>query len=287
VHARTKNTNSPGVLTETTGAFSAGVHTKTLNSNSSGILTETTGAFSPAVNANTTNTSSPGVYLITTGASSPGVHAKTKNTNSHGVLTETTGNSSSGVIAVTTGPFSHGVGGRAYGINSNGVVAYSEQSQAIWAQTNRSDHKYGLMTPDWIRALGYETGESDIAEYMPITGDVTSGTVLVIGADGKLQTSTTSYDTGVAGIVSTAPGMSLGVKEGGNPGEALIAVAGRVPCKVDATSAPIHAGDLLTTSDNPGYAMKATNPQIGTILGKAMGTVESGTGTIDVLVTLQ
>jgi hypothetical protein len=33
--------------------------------------------------------------------------------------------------------------------------------------------------------------------------------------------------------------------------------------------------------------MKATNPQIGTILGKAMGTLESGTGTIEVLVTLQ
>jgi hypothetical protein len=50
---------------------------------------------------------------------------------------------------------------------------------------------------------------------------------------------------------------------------------------------PIHPGDLLTTSDMPGYAMKATDPKIGTILGKAMGTLESGTGVIEVLVTLQ
>jgi len=92
---------------------------------------------------------------------------------------------------------------------------------------------------------------------MQVTEDVAPGTVLVIGEDGKLQPSTTAYDTRVAGIVSTEPGVSLGTKEGGNPGEETIAVAGRVTCKVDATSAPIHAGDLLTTSDNPGYAMKA------------------------------
>ena len=35
------------------------------------------------------------------------------------------------------------------------------------------------------------------------------------------------------------------------------------------------------------FFMKATDPKIGTILGKAIGTLESGTGTIEVLVTLQ
>ena len=46
---------------------------------------------------------------------------------------------------------------------------------------------------------------------------------------------------------------------------------------------------------DPGYAMKAEPTMIngrgfypdGTILGKAMGSLESGTGTIEVLVTLQ
>ena len=277
------------------GSFSPALHAKTMNTNSPGLIAETTGTFSPAVNGNTTNTNSPGVYLITTGAFSPGVAAKTMNTNSPGVQTETTGSNSPGVVAFANGPFSNGVVGHAYGINGSGVVAISEQSSAIWAQTNRSDNKYGLQTPNLIRALGYETGASDIAEYMPITGDVTSGTVLVIGADGKLQTSTTAYDTRVAGIVSTAPGISLGARERGNPGEALIAVAGRVPCKVDASNGPIHPGDVLTTSDNPGYAMKAIPVDIGgveiykpsTVLGKAMGSLENGTGTIEVLVTLQ
>jgi len=154
---------------------------------------------------------------------------------------------------------------------------------------------YGVQTPDYMRAARYDTGSSDVAEYMPVTGDVTPGTVLIIGDDRLLMPSATSYDTRVAGIVSTAPGVSLGTKEGGNEGEALIAVSGRVPCKVDATNGPIVAGDLLTTSNRPGYAMKAEPTMIngrgfypdGTVLGKAFESLGSGTGTIDVLVTLQ
>ncbi len=157
------------------------------------------------------------------------------------------------------------------------------------------DNKYGLQTPGIISPLGYETGASDVAEYMPVTEDFSPGTVLVIGDDGKLQVTSTAYDTRVAGIVSTEPGVSLGTNEGGNPGEAQVAIAGRVPCKVDASNGPIHPGDLLTTSTNLGYAMKAEPIEVngrifypsGIVLGKALATLESGTGTIEVLVTLQ
>jgi hypothetical protein len=133
----------------------------------------------------------------------------------------------------------------------------------------------------------FHSGGADIAEYFSVDEDPEPGTVLVIGKDSKLQCSTTAYDTTVAGIVSTSPGVSLGTNEEGNESENLIAVAGRVPCKVDASYAPIKPGDLLTTSDTPGYAMKATKPQIGTILGKALEPLDSGRGVIEVLVTLQ
>jgi hypothetical protein len=59
---------------------------------------------------------------------------------------------------------------------------------------------------------------------------------------------------------------------------------------VDATEFGIEPGDLLTTSDKPGYAAKVkvyTRAQ-GAILGKAMEPMEKGkTGQILVLVTLQ
>jgi hypothetical protein len=56
--------------------------------------------------------------------------------------------------------------------------------------------------------------------------------------------------------------------------------------KVDGSFRAIHAGDLLTTSANPGYAMKVTDKvaAIGAIIGKALGAWDIGTGTIPVLV---
>ena len=69
-----------------------------------------------------------------------------------------------------------------------------------------------------------------------------------------------------------------------------VALAGRVYCNVDASKSAIEAGDLLTTSDLPGYAMKALDYSRaqGAILGKAMEPLEQGQkGQILVLVTLQ
>ena len=59
--------------------------------------------------------------------------------------------------------------------------------------------------------------------------------------------------------------------------------------KVDASFGPIRAGDLLTTSPHAGYAMKVTDKTaaIGAVIGKALGSLESGTGTVPVMVTLK
>ncbi len=57
--------------------------------------------------------------------------------------------------------------------------------------------------------------------------------------------------------------------------------------KVDASYATIEVGDLLTTSSNPGYAMKAINPKVGSIIGKALEPLSGGTGIIKVFVTLK
>ena len=59
--------------------------------------------------------------------------------------------------------------------------------------------------------------------------------------------------------------------------------------KVDASFGAIHAGDLLTSSPRAGYAMKATDKvaAIGAIIGKALSNLDSGTGSIPVLVVLR
>jgi hypothetical protein len=59
--------------------------------------------------------------------------------------------------------------------------------------------------------------------------------------------------------------------------------------KVDASFGAIHTGDLLVASSHAGYAMKATdkNQAFGAVIGKALGNLDNGIGTIPVLVTLK
>ena len=62
----------------------------------------------------------------------------------------------------------------------------------------------------------------------------------------------------------------------------LVALAGRVPCKVVGR---VKKGDLLTTSSTPGYAVKANDPKLGSIIGKALQDKDSGeAGIIEVAI---
>ena len=66
-----------------------------------------------------------------------------------------------------------------------------------------------------------------------------------------------------------------------------VATSGIVSCRVDASFGPIHRGDLLVASPNPGHAMRAVDSTPGTVLGKALEPLDKGTSTIRVLVMLR
>jgi hypothetical protein len=71
-------------------------------------------------------------------------------------------------------------------------------------------------------------------------------------------------------------------------GKVPLAIAGVVPVKASAENGPIRPGDLLVASSSPGHAMRAGDePPIGTIIGKALEGLDSGTGLIQMLVMLQ
>jgi hypothetical protein len=135
----------------------------------------------------------------------------------------------------------------------------------------------------------------DYAESVDVTGNRTNyepGDVLVLDADnpGKILKSIEAYSTAVSGIYSTKPG-TVGRRQttAKSPDEVPMAVVGIVPAKVSAENGPVKVGDLLVTSSTPGYAMKGTDRSrmLGAVVGKAMGSLDSGTGVIEVLVTLQ
>ena len=62
----------------------------------------------------------------------------------------------------------------------------------------------------------------------------------------------------------------------------LVALAGRVPVKVVGR---VKKGEMLTTSATPGYAVKALNPTLGAVIGKALEDKDYGeAGIIEVAV---
>jgi hypothetical protein len=157
----------------------------------------------------------------------------------------------------------------------------------------------GIVFPDgttqttaFAPALCSSTG-ADYAEAVDVTGDRTQyepGDILVIdpSTPGKFLKSTQAYSTLVAGIYSTKPGF-VGRKQPASANEIPMAMVGRVPTKVSAENGPIKVGDLLVASSTPGRAMKGTDRSLltGAVVGKALGSLDSGMGVIEVLVTLQ
>ena len=138
-------------------------------------------------------------------------------------------------------------------------------------------------------------GGADLAEPFRMSEEnIPAGSVVVIdeAETGQLRLSTRAYDTRVAGVVSGANGVKPGImiqQDGLNDGGRNVALTGRVYAKATAKNGAIHAGDLLTTADLPGCAMKVSDHgrAQGAILGKAMSGLREGDGMVLVLVTLQ
>jgi hypothetical protein len=136
----------------------------------------------------------------------------------------------------------------------------------------------------------------DVAEWVPAAEaeELPAGTVVVLDRtkSNHVISSSKSYDQRVAGVISAQPGIMLGEK---GENKVLVATTGRVLVNVDATNGPIEIGDLLVTSDREGVAMKSQPVEIGgvcihrpgTLIGKALEPLASGTGKILVLLSLQ
>jgi hypothetical protein len=141
-------------------------------------------------------------------------------------------------------------------------------------------------------------GGSDLAELFEITGvsdRIKPG--MLVSLDrmeaGKLILTQSRYDTNIAGVISGANGIKPGILMGQQgtiaSGEELVTISGRTYITCNTTGGPIRIGDLLTSSNLPGEAMKAGKKRKarGAIIGKAMSNLENGEGYVLVLVNLQ
>ena len=145
-------------------------------------------------------------------------------------------------------------------------------------------------------------GGADIAEPFDVYGadaiavrEIEPGMVVAIDPanPGALRLANRAYDRTVAGVISGAggvkPGMMLQQPGTAADGKHPVALTGRVWCYVDADRGGVQPGDLLTTSDTPGHAMKVDDHDraLGAIIGKAMSSLDRGRGLVLVLVSLQ
>ena len=132
---------------------------------------------------------------------------------------------------------------------------------------------------------------ADCAEEFDVVSlDIEPGTVMVVAADGRLAPCRQAYDTRVVGVVSGAgsyrPALVLDRRDTGAP-RLPIALMGKVYCWADASGGAIGAGDLLTTGEVSGHAIKASDlaRATGAIVGKALAPLAAGRKLIPILVT--
>ncbi|MFE2585824.1 hypothetical protein [Streptomyces sp. NPDC059378] len=221
-------------------------------------------------------------------ANGPGVAGVSKTWHGvYGETTSTTGGAAVHGLSKSSAPGIYGKGTHAglfegrVNIQGSLDVAASVQASAINAGAANFT---GVV--DCLRL--HQSG-GDYAETFGSGDNVEPGTVLVIDDDGLLTPCHTEYDTRATGVVSGAGGLSPGSIMQSQPDAAhqvTVALSGQVYVKADAHYGAISVGDLLTTSPTEGFAMRVQDRSraVGTIIGKALSPMSSGTGLIRMLV---
>jgi hypothetical protein len=213
--------------------------------------------------------------------------------------TPSTDGSNGGIMFRTNNSSNLGNAIPAMVIRANGAVGVGTVNPQFPVDvTGVINAEAGVRFPDGQTQTTAWTGAlcgGDYAESVNADGDrkgYEPGDVLVIASESKsdIEKSVEPYSTLVAGVFATKPG-AVGRRQttAKSPDEVPMAMVGIVPTKVSAENGPVHKGDLLVTSSTPGYAMKGTDRErmMGAVVGKALGSLASGTGVIEVLVTLQ
>jgi hypothetical protein len=230
-----------------------------------------------------------GVYAESGGAGATQAALRANNANTtHGMAAYITNNSD-----YATAHFQNNGSGQVLWLVNGGTNnAGAGGGDFIQARNNpQTDVQFRVATDGTVYSDGgiFLVSPADFAEMLPAAPGVEPGDVLAIGIDGQLTQSTAAYQTSVAGVYSTKPGFVGGQPiEGKAEGTIPLAVVGIVPTKASAENGAIRPGDLLVASATPGRAMRAgdNSPQ-GSVIGKAMQPLATGTGVIKVLVTLQ
>jgi hypothetical protein len=212
------------------------------------------------------------------------------------------------------GNSSAGTGVAGYSDNFRGVYGHSKANAGVVGESDNFDGVFGIAHNLAKAAVsghnpgglaGFFDGNVSVTGDVLLTGadcaedfdvctdaDIAPGTVMVLDQDGKLRPCGRAYDKRVAGVISGAgdykPGLVLD-KRAQDLDRKPLALVGKTFCAVDASYEAIEIGDLLTTSDTLGHAMKAVDSSqaFGAVVGKALRPLRGGCALIPILIALQ
>jgi hypothetical protein len=184
---------------------------------------------------------------------------------------------STGTLAINGGNLTMSTGNLTM---ASGILDVLGGSLRVDTITTGASGTRGDITGQWHITGTFEATYADLAENYEGDREYEPGTVLVFGGEKEVTTTTTMNDTRSAGVVTTNPAYVM--NEGQTGIKVCIALAGRVPCKVVGR---VKKGDMLTTSATAGYAVRVTDPKLGSIIGKALEDKDYGeAGVIQVAV---
>jgi hypothetical protein len=181
-----------------------------------------------------------------------------------------------------------------FGVSDAGGTGVAGESNHGIGVHGKGGRLAGLFQGDVEVTGDIRLANADCAEDfdMADTDLVEPGTVMVLGDEEGLYQCRQPYDKSVIGVVSGAGDYKAGIvldKRQTQNNRQPVALLGKVFCKVDAAYGSIEMGDLLTTSETLGHAMKAADPlkAFGSTIGKALRPFKEGQGLIPILVALQ
>jgi hypothetical protein len=151
--------------------------------------------------------------------------------------------------------------------------------------TTDDTYDLGSSSKKWANVYGHsiEATFADLAERYATDAPYEPGTVVVFGGEAEITTTTQALDVAIAGVISTDPAVKLNADAGNSHTHPYVALRGRVPCKV---IGPVNKGDLMVTSDTPGFAKSVGKVDYGvSVFAKSITTdLSGGEKTVEVVI---
>ena len=132
---------------------------------------------------------------------------------------------------------------------------------------------------------------NDYAEMFPVSSPgITAGDIVAVdtGVPVSMKLASAAESAPLAGVIATNPGQLLGDKDA--VGSRPVALAGRVPTKVNLEGGPIQIGDRIAPSSVPGVGKKASalDASVGIALEAFSGGADGfSQGSVTVFLDLQ